>query len=316
MQDVCNAGRLAVGHKWNTADVPEQHGRVAVITGANTGIGFQTAAVLADRGAHVVLAVRSLGKGGAAASRIRAKSPHADVVVQQLDLTSLDSVHSAADALKAGYSEIDLLINNAGVMFTPEGCTKDGFELQLGTNHLGHFALTGLLLKHMLSVEGSRIVTISSLGHRVRPAIDFSDLRAQRSYDPVAAYGRSKLANLLFTYQLQHRLAASGCATIAVAAHPGSSKTGLARNSPPLIRLGFKIFGPLVFQSAQMGALPALRAATDPAVRGADYYGPGGIGELRGHPRLVNSSDLSHDELLQRQLWSTSEELTGVTYPV
>jgi NAD(P)-dependent dehydrogenase (short-subunit alcohol dehydrogenase family) len=304
-----------MGLKWTTADVPEQHGRVAVITGANTGIGFHTAAVLADRGARVVLAVRDIGKGRAALSQIRARSPHADVVVQQLDLSSLDSVHAAADALKAGYSEIDLLINNAGVMFTPEASTKDGFELQLGTNHLGHFALTGLLLKHMLSVDGSRIVTVSSLAHRMQATIDFSDLHSQRSYDPVAAYGRSKLANLLFTYELHRRLAANDCATIAVAAHPGSSRTALARNSPPAIRLGFKVFGPLVFQSADMGALPILRTATDPAVHGGDYYGPGGIGELRGHPRLVSSSVPSHDELLQRQLWSASEELTGVTYP-
>jgi NAD(P)-dependent dehydrogenase (short-subunit alcohol dehydrogenase family) len=304
-----------MGLKWTTADVPEQHGRVAVITGANTGIGFHTAAVLADRGARVVLAVRDIGKGRAALSQIRARSPHADVVVQQLDLSSLDSVHAAADALKAGYSEIDLLINNAGVMFTPEASTKDGFELQLGTNHLGHFALTGLLLKHMLGVDGSRIVTVSSLAHRMQATIDFSDLHSQRSYDPVAAYGRSKLANLLFTYELQRRLAANDCATIAVAAHPGSSRTALARNSPPAIRLGFKVFGPLVFQGADMGALPILRAATDPAVRGGEYYGPGGIGELRGYPRLVSSSLASRDELLQRQLWSASEELTGVTYP-
>ena len=304
-----------MARNWTIADVPEQHGRVAVITGANTGIGFHTAAVLADRGARVVLAVRDIGKGNNAVSQIRAKSPHADIIVQQLDLTSLDSVHAAADALKAEHPEIDLLINNAGVMFTPEACTKDGFELQFGTNHLGHFALTGLLLKHMSSVEGSRIVTVSSLGHRVRAAIDFSDLHAQRNYDPVAAYGRSKLANLLFTYQLQRRLAADDCATIAVAAHPGGSKTELVRNSPSLIGLGFNIFGPLLFQSAHMGALPVLRAATDPTVCGGDYYGPGGIGELRGHPRLVRSSAQSHDELLQRQLWSASEELTGVTYP-
>lgn len=304
-----------MGRKWTIADVPEQHGRVAVITGANTGIGFQTAAVLADRGARVILAVRDIGKGNAAVSQIRDESPHADVVVQPLDLTSLDSVHAAADALKAEHSEIDLLINNAGVMFTAEACTADGFELQLGTNHLGHFALTGLLLKHMLNVDGSRIVTVSSLGHRVRSAIDFSDLHSLHNYDPVAAYGRSKLANLLFTLQLQRRLAANDCATMAVAAHPGASRTGLVRNSPAAIRLGFNIFGPLLFQSAHMGALAILRAATDLTAHGGDYYGPGGIGELRGHPRLVQSSVPSHDELLQRQLWSASEELTGVTYP-
>jgi NAD(P)-dependent dehydrogenase (short-subunit alcohol dehydrogenase family) len=304
-----------MGHKWSAADVPDQRDRVAVITGANTGIGFQSAAVLADRGAHVVLAVRDIDKGKAAATRIRAKSPHAELAVQQLDLTSLDSVHTAADALKSAHRRIHLLVNNAGVMFTPEGCTKDGFELQFGTNHLGHFALTGLLLERMLSVEGSRVVTVSSSGHRVRPAIDFDDLQMERRYDPVAAYGRSKLANLLFSYELQRRLAATDGRTIAVAAHPGSSRTQLARHSSGLIGLGFKLFGPLLFQSAQMGALPILRAAADPKACGGDYYGPGGVGELRGHPKRVESSAQSHDARLQGRLWAVSEELTAISYP-
>lgn len=305
-----------MGYRWTAANVPEQHGRTAVITGANTGIGFQTAAVLADRGAHVVLAVRDIDKGENAMSRIGTRSPHASLAVQQLDLASLDSVHEAADALAATHPKVDLLINNAGVMFTPKGCTRDGFELQFGINHLGHFALTGLLLERMMRVDGSRVVTISSLGHRVRSAIDFEDLQMQRAYDPVAAYGRSKLANLLFTYELQRRLAATGSETIAVAAHPGGSRTELARQSPGQIRLGFTVFAPLLFQSAQMGALPPLRAATDPDARGAAYYGPGGSGELRGHPRLVQSSAPSRDEFLQRRLWKASEELTAISYPV
>lgn len=303
-------------HRWSAADIPEQHGRIAVITGANSGIGFQTAAVLADRGARVVLAVRDVDKGKDAASRITATSPHADITVQRLDLASLSSVREAADALTITFPEIDLLINNAGVMFTPKTHTEDGFELQFGTNHLGHFALTGLLLEHMLGVDDSRVVTVSSTGHRVRASFDLDDVHSEASYDPVAAYGKSKLANLLFTYELQRRLASRSCATIAVAAHPGGSRTGLAQNSPTLIRFGFRVFGPLLFQSAEMGALPILRAATDPTVRGGDYYGPHGVGELRGRPTLVQSSLQSRDETLQRRLWWASEELTAVTYVI
>ena len=308
--------------KWEEADVPDQNGRVAVVTGANTGIGYQTAAVLAYRGAHVVLAVRNLEKGNAALSRIVAASSGADVTLQALDLTSLDAVHTAADALRSAYPRIDLLINNAGVMLTPKQVTKDGFELQFGTNHLGHFALTGLLLDHLLPVRGSRVVTVSSMGHRLRAAIHFDDLQWERSYNRGAAYGQSKLANLLFTYELQRRLSASpgtdksAKSTIAVAAHPGSSHTELTRNLPRIIKPVADVFGPVLFQSAAMGALPTLRAATDPAVQGGQYYGPSGFGEQRGHPKLVNSSAQSHDEDLQRRLWTVSEELTGVTFPV
>jgi NAD(P)-dependent dehydrogenase (short-subunit alcohol dehydrogenase family) len=302
--------------KWTAADVPDQTGRTAVITGANTGIGYEAAAVLADRGAHVVLAVRSVDKGNEAAARITAASPHADVAVQQLDLTSLESIRAAAEQLKGAHPRIDLLINNAGVMWTPKGTTKDGFELQFGTNHLGHFALTGLLLDHLLPAEGSRVVTISSQGHRIRSTIDFDDLQAERGYDRVAAYGRSKLANLLFTYELQRRLAAKGAPTIAVAAHPGGSRTELIRNSPVWVRVPSSILGPLLFQGPDMGALPTLRAATDPDVRGGQYYGPDGFGEQRGHPKLVQSSHQSHDEVLQKRLWTVSEELTGITYPL
>ena len=304
---------------WSEGDVPDQSGRVVVVTGANTGIGYQTAAVLAHRGAHVVLAVRNLEKGNAALSRIVAAGPRADVTLQALDLSSLDSVRSAADALRTAYPRIDLLINNAGVMLTPKGVTKDGFELQFGTNHLGHFALTGLVLDHLLSVRGSRVVTVSSMGHRLRAAIHFDDLQWERRYEPGAAYGQSKLANLLFTYELQRRLTARSSgknATIAVAAHPGSSNTELTRNLPAIFRPVKAVLGPMLFQSPAMGALPTLRAATDPAVRGGQYYGPDGFLEQRGHPKLVQSSAQSHDEELQRRLWTVSEELTGVSFPV
>jgi NAD(P)-dependent dehydrogenase (short-subunit alcohol dehydrogenase family) len=299
--------------KWTDADVPDQTGRVAVITGSNTGIGYEAAAVLAGKGAHVVLAVRNLDKGRDAVARITAITPGADVSLQRLDLTSLDDIRNAADELKAAHPRIDLLINNAGVMQTPKGTTKDGFELQFGTNHLGHFALTGLLLDHLLPVEGSRVVTISSQGHRLLAKIDFDDLQSERHYNRVAAYGQSKLANLLFTYELARRL--DGTNTIAVAAHPGGSKTELSRNWPAWFRPVAEKSWALVAQSAAMGALPTLRAATDPGIRNAQYYGPDGFGEQRGNPKLVESNEKSHDEGVQRRLWSVSEELTGVTYP-
>jgi NAD(P)-dependent dehydrogenase (short-subunit alcohol dehydrogenase family) len=302
---------------WSESDVPDQTGRVVVVTGANTGIGYEAAAVLAYRGAHVVLAVRNLEKGNAALARIVAASPRAEVTLQQLDLTSLDSVRSAADALRAAYPRIDLLINNAGVMWTPKQVTKDGFELQFGTNHLGHFALTGLLLDQLLGLRDSRVVTVSSLGHRLRAAIHFDDLQWEHRYDRIAAYGQSKLANLLFTYELQRRLAAAPDAkTIAVAAHPGGSNTELARNVPGIFQPLKAVLGPVLFQSPAMGALPTLRAATDPSTHGGQYYGPEGFLEQRGRPKVVKSSAQSHDEELQRRLWAVSEELTGVSFPI
>ena len=307
---------MTASSKWTAADVPDQSGRVAIVTGSNTGIGYEAAAVLADKGAHVVLAVRNLDKGKEAAARIAAKTSNGDVTLRELDLSSLDSVRKAADDLRAAYPRIDLLINNAGVMYTPKATTKDGFELQFGTNHLGHFALTGQLLDNLLPVEGSRVVTISSLGHRILAKIHFDDLQWERSYNRVRAYGQAKLANLLFTYELARRLANKGAPTIAVAAHPGGSNTELTRNLPGLIKAPAEFLWGLMAQDADMGALPTLRAATDPDVRDGQYYGPDGFGEQRGHPKLVQSSKQSHDEELQRRLWSVSEELTGVTYPV
>ncbi len=300
--------------KWTTADIPDQTGRVAVITGANTGLGYETAAALAAKGAHVVLAVRNLEKGKDAAALIAKRSPGADVALQELDLTSLESIHAAADQLRSDHDHIDLLINNAGVMWTPKSTTQDGFELQFGTNHLGHFALTGLLLDRLLPVAGSRVVTVSSLGHRIRADIHFDDLQWERSYSRVGAYGQSKLANLLFTYELQRRLAPHGT-TIATAAHPGGSRTELTRNLPPLLARVTAVVEPL-FQAADMGALPTLRAATDPGVLGGQYYGPDGFAEQRGYPKVVSSSAKSHDAEAQKRLWAVSEELTGVVYPV
>lgn len=301
--------------KWTTADIPDQTGRVAVITGANTGLGYETAAALADHGAHVVMAVRNLDKGKDAAARITATSPHADVALQELDLTSLQSIRAAAEQLRAEHDRIDLLINNAGVMYTPKSTTKDGFELQFGTNHLGHFAFTGLLLDRLLPVAGSRVVTVSSVGHRILADIHFDDLQWERRYNRVAAYGQAKLANLLFTYELQRRLAPHGT-TIAAAAHPGMSDTELMRNMPAALLSAFERIAPLIAQNPAMGALPSLRAATDPAVLGGQYYGPDGLGQTRGYPKIVGSSKKSHDAERQRRLWAVSEELTGVVYPV
>jgi NAD(P)-dependent dehydrogenase (short-subunit alcohol dehydrogenase family) len=303
--------------KWTTGDIPDQSGRVAVVTGANTGLGYHAAAALAQTGARVVLAVRNLEKGNLALARIVAADPDADVTLQELDLSSLASVRAAAAALRKAYPRIDLLINNAGVMWTPKQLTDDGFEMQFGTNHLGHFALTGLLLDNLLPVRGSRVVTVSSMGHRLRAAIHFDDLQWEHRYDRIAAYGQSKLANLLFTYELQRRLAARGQpTTTALAAHPGGSNTELARNLPGIFKPAVAVLGPLLFQNASMGSLPTLRAATDPGVEGGQYYGPDGLGEQRGHPKLVSSSAQSHDEDLQHRLWTVSEELTGVRYPV
>jgi NAD(P)-dependent dehydrogenase (short-subunit alcohol dehydrogenase family) len=298
--------------QWTDRDVPDQKGRVAVVTGANTGLGFDTAKVLADHGATVVLAVRDVEKGKQAAARF---GPGADVTVRELDLASLESVRATAADLHATLPKIDLLINNAGVMYPPRQTTRDGFELQFGTNHLGHFAFTGLLLDLLLPVAGSRVVTVASVAHRIRAAIHFDDLQWENSYDRVAAYGQAKLANLMFTYELQRRLAPHGT-TAAVAAHPGVARTELMRNSPAIARALFPAVAPLISQSSAMGALPILRAATDPAALGGQYYGPAGPGGYRGRPEVVASSPQSYDFATQQRLWAVSEDLTGVKFPV
>jgi NAD(P)-dependent dehydrogenase (short-subunit alcohol dehydrogenase family) len=307
---------MSANTKWTAADVPDQTGRVAVVTGSNTGLGYDTALVLATRGAKVVLAVRDVEKGQAAAARLVGQVPRADVVVQPLDVGSLQSIRTGAEEIKAAHPRIDLLINNAGVMYPPKQTTADGFELQFGTNHLGAFALTGLLLENMLPVQGSRVVAVASIAHTIQAAIHFDDLQWERKYNRVAAYGQSKLSNLMFTYELNRRLAAKNAPTIAVAAHPGISNTELMRHVPGSGLPGFRQIASLVTNSAEMGALATLRAATDPGVLGGQYYGPDGFRELRGHPTLVKSSSESHDEDVQRRLWAVSEELTGVTFPV
>lgn len=308
---MADAGSALVGRPWREEDVPGQGGRTAVITGANTGIGFEAARVLAGRGAAVVLACRDPAKAADAMRRVR-QDAKAEVATVQLNLASLASVRAAAEELRAAHQRIDILINNAGVMMTPHRHTEDGFELQFGTNHLGHFALTGLLLDRMREVPGSRVVTVSSYGHRMG-WMDFGNLQWQHGYTRVFAYGRSKLANLLFAYELQRRLAAAGAATQSLAAHPGTSRTELTRNLPPWMSLGAR-FMPM--QPATMGAVPMLRAATDPRAQGGEYYGPAGFAGQAGPATRVGSSARSHDQEAARRLWAESERLTGVAYPL
>jgi NAD(P)-dependent dehydrogenase (short-subunit alcohol dehydrogenase family) len=299
--------------RWTAADVPDQAGRTAVITGANTGIGFEAAQVLAARGARVILACRDLGRAKDAAARIGTATPGAGAEVVRLDLGSLASVREAAGELRSRCDRIDLLVNNAGVMMPPYGSTADGFELQFGINHLGHFAFTGLLLDRLAGVPGARIVTVSSNNHKTG-RIDFDDLQSRRGYRRMAGYGQSKLANLMFTYELQRRLAAAGAEAGALAAHPGMTKTSLGRYLPAVTRALYVVAERPFGHSAARGALPVLRAATDPSARGGEYYGPDGRHEERGFPRAVSSSALSHDEDAQRRLWRESERLTGVRY--
>ena len=298
---------------WTARDIPDLSGLTAVVTGANTGLGKETARELARRGALVELAVRDEAKGRAAAEEVRADVPGADLHVQRLDVASLASVRAAAEELRGRHERIDLLVNNAGVMYTPRSTTEDGFELQLGTNHLGHVALTGLLLDRLLAAPAARVVAVSSVAHKIRSRIDFDDLAFEQDYDRVAAYGRSKLANLLFAYRLDALLRAAGAPAVALAAHPGVSDTELTRHSPGPLRLGARLGGRFL-NSAAVGALGTLRAATDPDARGGELYGPRGPGEAVGHPVRVLSTEASHDGATQRRLWDVSCELTGVSF--
>ncbi|PKN57094.1 MAG: short-chain dehydrogenase [Deltaproteobacteria bacterium HGW-Deltaproteobacteria-14] len=299
-----------MGVGFSESDIGEQRGRVVVVTGANSGIGFETARVLAERGATVVMACRNPDKGEAAAAQIRALAPaEGEVALLPLDLADLASVAGFARAVRERFDRLDLLINNAGVMMPKRrGETADGFELQLGTNHLGHFALTGALLELVRRTPGARVVTVSSLAHRMGH-IDFEDLQWTRSYKRMPAYGQSKLANLLFARELGRRLAAAGADTISVAAHPGYTATNLQNTVT-----AFKLFNPVVGQSAARGALPTLFAAVSPGLQSGDYFGPGGPFELRGRPRPAKVSQRAQDEAVAARLWAVSEELTGVRY--
>ena len=302
--------------RWTVADMPDQHGKLVVITGANSGIGFEATRALAARGAQVVLAVRSPQRGQAAAEAIQREHPRARTEVLALDLADLASVRHFAGTFQTRYTALPLLINNAGVMATPYRRTAQGFELQLGTNHLGHFALTGWLLPLLLAAPGARVVTVSSGAHS-RGRIDFDNLDGAHGYRRWAAYSQSKLANLLFAYELQRRFDAAGTQAISVACHPGWAATNLQpagfRMQGSRLGVWLAQLANRLAQSAAMGALPILYAATAPEVRGGDYIGPTGFG-ARGFPGLVPSSARSHDPALARRLWQVSEELTGVRY--
>jgi NAD(P)-dependent dehydrogenase (short-subunit alcohol dehydrogenase family) len=305
-----------MSENWTTENIPDLNGKVAIVTGANSGIGYYTAVAFAEKGATVILACRNLEKSQAALDQLKAEVPGADVELMQLDLASLDTVRRFAEAFQAKYDRLDLLVNNAGIMMVPYGKTEDGFERQFGTNHLGHFALTGLLLDRILATPGARVVNVSSTGHRIG-RMDFDDLMYEHGvgYSSSSAYGRSKLANLLFTYELQRRFEAAGADAMATAAHPGGANTNLQdeigerwyiRPFVPLMRL--------MMQSADMGALPTIRAAVDPDAEGGQYYGPGGFMEQRGYPILVQSNGASHNHADAQRLWQVSEELTGVSF--
>jgi NAD(P)-dependent dehydrogenase (short-subunit alcohol dehydrogenase family) len=313
------AANAPISSRWTADDVPDQRGRTIVITGANTGIGFEAALVLARLGGHVVLACRNAQRAADARARIAAAAPGGEVSTLQLDLASLAAVRRAAERLRAEHPRVDVLINNAGGVRPRHDVTSDGYEMTLATNHLGPFAFTGLVLDRLVETPGSRIVTVSSIGHR-RGAIDFEDLHAEHGYRFQHAYFQAKLANLMFTYELQRRLAQAGAWTIAVAAHPGNARTEFGRDMSAVVRVAMsprlRLLTSWLMQSPQMGALSSLRAATDPLVRGGEYYGPPGRAQFTGYPARVESSDRSYDIEAQRRLWQESERLTGVSYPL
>ena len=300
---------------WTTTDISDQSGRVAIVTGANSGLGLATARELARAGAQVVIASRSAAKGDHAAASIRASVPNALLEVAPLDLADLSSVREFAAGFAASDRALDLLINNAGIMAAPRRLTKDGFESQFGTNHLGHFALTGLLLPTLLKAPAPRVVTVSSFLHR-RGTMRFDDLQGERKYDRWGAYGQSKLANLMFCFELQRRGTEAGVPLISTAAHPGYSSTNLQFAATD--RFYEKAFGwignRLIAQSADMGALPTLYAATVPDLPGGTFVGPGGRKQQRGYPTVVTAERKAYDEEDWRRLWEVSEQLTGVHY--
>lgn len=295
--------------KWDSDNIPDQKDRVAIVTGSSSGIGYETARVLAERNATVVIAVRNLKKGNAASDKIKADHQNADIKVMELDLANLESVRSFAAKFKKNYDRLDLLINNAGVMMPPYTKTADGFELQFGTNHLGHFALTGLLIDLIKETPHSRIVNLSSGGHNYGD-LNFDDLNWEtRPYKKMKAYADSKIANLYFTFELQRKLNEAGSSTIVAASHPGWTATELQRHTGL-----FSFLNHFFAQDITMGALPTLYAAVDPDVKGCDYYGPAGWREMRGYPKKVESNELSHDKEIAAKLWDVSEKLTGIKF--
>jgi hypothetical protein len=303
---------------WTADDIPSQTGKTFIITGANSGIGYEAALQLAGKEARVVLACRDQAKGQSALDAIRAAHPSASLAVMELDLAELKSIRRCADAARAAYPALHGLVNNAGVMAIPYRKTADGFEMQFGTNHLGHFALTGMLLELLLATPGARVVSVSSNAHKFG-AMRWDDLQRQRSYGKWLAYAQSKLANLLFAFELQRRLAAAGAGAISVACHPGYAATNLQAAGPrmqgsTIAETVMEVANRLFAQSAAMGALPTLYAATAADVQGGDYIGPDRFGEQWGYPHKVQSNARARDLEAQRRLWEISERLTGVHY--
>lgn len=295
--------------KWNTNNIPDQTGRVLIITGATSGLGKEATRVFAEKNATVIMAVRNTAKGEEVAAEFKKAMPNAKIKVRKLDLGSLASAKSFSEGIIAGYNHLDILINNAGVMTCPFSKTEDGFEIQMGTNHLGHFALTGLLMPLLKSTKGSRIVATSSIAHR-QGNIDFEDINwEERKYNTTKAYGDSKIANLYFAYELARKLKDDPNAPVVTSAHPGWTSTELQRHS-----LMFRILNPLFSQNVENGVLPTLRAATDENAKAGDYFGPSGFQELKGAPIIVKSNEISYNKVNAKRLWDLSEKLTGIKF--
>jgi len=294
---------------WDANQIPDQSGRVVVVTGSSSGIGYEAARVLANKNAEIFIAVRDVKKGEVALNNIKAQNEKANVTLMILDLASLESVKNFVTEFKQKYQKLDLLINNAGVMMPPYSKTADGFELQFGTNHLGHFALTAQLLDLLQNTEDSRIVNVASAAHKYGK-LDFNDLNwEKRKYKAMKSYGDSKIANLYFTYELQKKLQESGSKTVVTAAHPGWTATDLQRHSGL-----FEFLNDFFAMKMEQGALPTLRAAIDPDAQGGDYFGPDGWQEWRGNPVKVKSSILSNNNEIAKRLWGISEEMTGIKF--
>lgn len=295
--------------KWNASNIPSQKGRVAIVTGATSGLGKEAAKVLAGKEATLIMAVRNTEKAQKVVEEIRNDFPNAEIDVLKLDLNSLNSVTNFAEKFTAIYDRLDILINNAGVMACPFAKTEDDFEIQMGVNHLGHFALTGRLMPLLKKTKGARIVATSSIAHRFGD-IDFEDINwEKKEYNTTRAYSDSKLANLYFAYELARKLQSEPNAPVVTAAHPGWTSTELQRHS-----FITRFLNPIFSQGVDRGTLPTLRAAIDENAQPGDYFGPGGFMEMKGAPVVVKSTDLSHDQAKAKQLWDLSEQLTGVRY--
>ncbi|MBN8638515.1 MAG: SDR family oxidoreductase [Anaerolineae bacterium] len=303
--------------QWTTQDIPNQQGRLVVVTGTG-GLGYEDAVALTRAGADVIIAGRNPAKGAEAVGKIRAENPRASVRFEVLDLANLASVAAFGQRMQVEHPRLDLLINNAAVMAPPQRqVTADGFELQFGTNYLGHFALTAHLLPLLRRGRNPRVVNVASIAAN-NGVIRFDDVQAEHSYSPMAVYGQSKLANLLFSFELQRRSDAAGWTLLSIAAHPGISRTELIPNgagSNSRSGLLRRFLGPLLFQPAAQGALPTLYAATAPEAKGGGYYGPDSLGETRGFPKAANIPAPALDVNIAARLWTVSEELTGVTFP-